>query len=169
MNPAAYTVRPSVPGDLTALDALLAASYPALLRPDYPPSVMVTALPLISRAQPALLASGTYFVAETAEGRLLGAGGWTAGAPGSGERAARVGHVRHVVTDRRAVRRGVGRAIMEEVFRTSRAAGIGRLDCMSTRTAVAFYAALGFETLGPVEISLRPGIGFPAVAMRKML
>ena len=47
-------VRPAERSDMAAVDALLARSYPRLLKPDYPPSVLVTALPLISRAQPAL-------------------------------------------------------------------------------------------------------------------
>ena len=49
-------IRTARPDDLAALDALLAASYPRQLREDDPPSVMVTALPLIAPAQPGLLA-----------------------------------------------------------------------------------------------------------------
>ena len=115
-----FTFRKSVPGDLAELDALFARSYPKLLKADYPPSVLVTALPLISRANPALLASGTYFVAEE-NGTILGAGGWT-----RDRREAQTGHVRHLVTDDRALRRGVGRAIMTCNFRDARAAGVRR-------------------------------------------
>ena len=57
-------LRVATPADLAAVDALLARSYPRLLAADYPPSVLVTALPLISRARPELLASGTYYVVE---------------------------------------------------------------------------------------------------------
>jgi hypothetical protein len=70
--------------DLPRIDALLSESYPALLKPDYPPSVLVTALPLIARANPSLLRSGTYFVAEDGEG-----GRWRrAAGPGRHRRAA---------------------------------------------------------------------------------
>jgi GNAT superfamily N-acetyltransferase len=159
------TLRVAPPGDLAGVDALLARSYPRLLAADYPPSVLVTALPLISRARPDLLASGTYWVAIVAGGGIVGAGGWTAGAPdGAGARPA-VGHVRHVVTDSRQVRRGIGRALMGRAMAQAAEAGMQRLDCLSTRTAVPFYAALGFVTLGPVEVALRPGIAFPAVRM----
>jgi hypothetical protein len=44
----------------------------------------VLALPIISRARPELLASGTYFVALDGNGRMVGAGGWTRGAPEGG-------------------------------------------------------------------------------------
>jgi len=61
----------------------------------------------------------------------------------------------------------VGRALMAHVFAMARAAGVVRLDCLSTRTAVPFYAAMGFVTQGPVTVPLGPGIDFPAVAMSR--
>ena len=158
------TIRASTQADTGALDALYARSYPRLLKADYPPSVMVTALPLISRVQPVLVRSGTYFVAEEATGAILGAGGWTARRGQSG-----VADIRHVVTDDRQVRRGIGRALLGRVFETAAAAGIRLLDCKSTRTAVPFYQALGFATLGPVEVEMRPGITFPAIQMQRRL
>ena len=160
----ALSLRLAGPGDLAAVDRLLSRSYPALLRADYPPSVLVTAVPLIARAQPALLASGSYFLAERG-GAVLAAGGWTKGAPGGRPGSRGTGHVRHVATDPDHLRQGIGRALMETVMEHARGAGMARLECLSTRTAVPFYAALGFEARGEVEIALRPGIGFPAVAM----
>ncbi|MFM2354758.1 MAG: hypothetical protein RLZZ528_494 [Pseudomonadota bacterium] len=164
-----FLLRIATPVDLAAVDDLLARSYPRLLAADYPPSVLVTALPLISRARPELLASGSYYVAETAEGTILGAGGWTPGAPADGRVEGGVGHVRHLVTDYRALRQGIARAIMTVSIRAARKAGCTALDCLSTRTAVPFYATLGFQTLGPVTITLRPGIEFPAIRMARAL
>lgn len=156
-------IRPSTRADLAAVDALMARSYPKLLKGDYPPSVLVTALPRISRAQPGLIASGTYYVAEEA-GEILGAGGWTR------DRTDRsVGHIRHLITDHRHQRRGIGRAIIGHVLEVVGAGGIVRMDCWSTRTAELFYQAMGFVTLGPMEAELAPGIGFPAIRMRKEL
>ncbi len=157
------TIRKSRAADLTAADALFAQSYPALLKRDYPPSTLVLALPLISKAQPQLLSSGTYYVAETEDGQLVGAGGWSRG------RRRDAAQIRHVVTDHRFIRKGIGRAIMDTVFATAKAAGVRHLQCQSTRTAVPFYAACGFRELGPIEVSLAPGIGFPAVAMERGL
>jgi GNAT superfamily N-acetyltransferase len=157
-NGLTVTLRPSVRGDLAAVDALLARSYPRLLAADYPPSVLVTAVPLIARARPDLLASGTYWVAVEGAGAIVGAGGWSVAGQGSGE-------VRHVVTDARRQRQGIGRLVMRAAMGQAGAAGIVRLDCLSTRSAVPFYAALGFRAIGPVEVPLRPGIVFPAVRM----
>jgi GNAT superfamily N-acetyltransferase len=167
--PDTLTIRPASRADLSAVDALLARSYPRLLAPDYPPSVLVTALPLIARANPALVGSGHYFVAVDAEGAVLAAGGCTPSAP-PGRRGRRgVAHVRHVITDHRHVRQGIGRRLMAQVVAHARALDAGLLDCLATRTAEPFYAAIGFATLGPEEIELRPGIGFPAIRMQMRL
>lgn len=157
-------VRTTTRDDLAAVDALLARSYPKLLKPDYPPSVLVTALPLISRAQPALLSSGTYYLVETEGGRLLGAGGW------SRDRQVRdVGHIRHVVTDVTAIRRGVGRLLLTHVLAQARLSGVHDMECWSTFTAEPFYRAMGFETEGPIDVPLQPGITFPALRMKQRL
>ena len=56
--PDTLTLRHATPSDLAAVDALLARSYPRLLAADYSASVLVTAVPIIARARPELLASG---------------------------------------------------------------------------------------------------------------
>lgn len=162
MTHGTLTVRVSQAGDIAAIDALLARSYPALLKQDYPPSVMVTAIPLISRAQPGLITSGTYYVAEGSGARLLGVGGWTPSRITSG-----AAEFRHFATDPDAVRQGVGRALLLRVFDEAQAAGFTRFDCMATRTAVPFYQAMGFVPLGPVEVTLGPAITFPVVQMQR--
>jgi GNAT superfamily N-acetyltransferase len=159
------TLRRALPSDLSAVDLLLGRSYPRLLAADYPPSIMVLAVPRLTRANPQLLGSGRYFVAEDATGRVLAAGGWSAGASGRDPGIRDTGSVRHVASDPDYARRGIGRALMERVMADARAAGAQWLDCLSTRTAVPFYAALGFRTLYPCDITLAPGISFPAVRM----
>lgn len=161
------TIRRAHPGDLAAVDRLLARSYPRLLAADYPPSVMVLAVPIIARARPELLASGRYLVAVDGEGIVVAAGGWSANRPEGGGPGlvAELGHVRHVATDPDAVRQGIGRRLMQAVMTDAARAGVRRMDCLSTRTAVPFYSALGFRVIGETEVPLGPGIGFPAVRM----
>ena len=155
-------VRLAVPGDLAAVDALFARAYPRLLKADYPPSLQVMALPRLARAQPQLLASGRYFVAEW-EGRIVGAGGYSMRAGGT------FAHVRHVVTDDRLTRRGIGRALLGRVFLEARAAGCGGLHCLATRSAEPFYAALGFRRIRATSVALAPGIDFPVIEMQRGL
>lgn len=161
-------IRTAKKNDLAAIDALLSRSYPALLKADYLPSMLVTAIPLISRANPSLVSSGTYFVAEV-DGQILGAGGWTPGAPLGGSRQKRVGHIRHFATDHTRVRQGIGRNLMAHIVSDAASAGIVQLECFSTLTAEPFYVACGFRTLGPMSVTLREGIDFPAVHMRRFL
>lgn len=159
------TPRIATPADLPAVDALLARSYPALLKADYPASVLVTALPLLSRAQPALLASGSYWVTMDA-GQSVACGGWTAKAP-PGRRTPRGwGSIRHVATDPMRTREGLARGLMTAALDQARDAGIAHMQCLSTRTAVPFYASLGFEVVGVVDVTLRSGIVFPSVEMQ---
>ena len=158
-----YTIRPSTPNDLGAVDALLARTYPKLLTADYPPSVLVTALPIISRARPELLACGTYYVAEE-DGQILGAGGWT-----RDRKEPRLGHIRHVVTDDRQLRRGIGRALMQRSFHKARASGVICMECWATYTAQAFYTSVGFRTIGPMDVPLAGGISFPSLRMLRDL
>jgi GNAT superfamily N-acetyltransferase len=158
------TLRAATKADLAAVDLLLSESYPRLLAADYAPSLLVTAVPLISRAQPDLVLSGRYFVAIAGDA-VVAAGGWSAGAPGKGVATAGLGHVRHVVTDWRFQRRGIGRALMTAVLADARAAGVSGMECLSTLTAEPFYASLGFRARGPVMVALRPGIDFPAIRM----
>ena len=167
--PTQITIRPTTARDLPRVDALLQASYPTLLKPDYAPSVLVTALPLIARANPALLRSGSYYLAEDADGHALAAGGWSHTGPQGGVGPRDLGHVRHVVTHPDAARRGLAAAILSRVFLDARAAGLTWMLAMSTRTAVPFYRAMGFEDRAEVEIMLRPGVAFPAVEMARGL
>ena len=161
-------IRVAGAGDIGAIDRLLGRSYPTLLKRDYPPSVLVLALPAMTRAQPGLLASGTYYLAELG-GVVVGAGGWTQQAPGGRPGQRGVGHVRHVATDPDHARRGIGRALMAHVMLTAKASGMASLDCLSTRTAVPFYASLGFVAVGERKVTFPGDIAFPVVAMTAQL
>lgn len=151
-----------------AIDALLGQSYPRLLREHYLPSVLVTAIPLIAKARPGLVASGTYFVCEDEAGILLGVGGWTRRGP-LGENDPRTVHIRHFATHPDAVRQGVAGAIMEVCLAQIASTEAERISCAATRTAVPFYRSFDFDILEDVDLELRPGITFPAILMERLL
>jgi GNAT superfamily N-acetyltransferase len=163
------TLRPATPADFAAVDALIANSYRALLKRDYAPSVLVTALPLISRVNPALLRSGQYYLTEDGTGNVLAAGGWSRSPPQGGPGRADIGHVRAVATHPGHLRKGLAQALVTHALSEALAAGVARVICQSTRTAVPFYTAMGFRPRGEILISLRPGITFPAVEMERLL
>ena len=76
-------VRVATSDDLDLLSGLIAASYATLDDGSYDRGNLAAAMPAISKANPKLLASGTYFVAEI-DGEPAGCGGWTVDKPGSG-------------------------------------------------------------------------------------
>jgi len=161
-------IRPARPSDAEALSAVIAASYSRLFAGWYLDDLLAAALPLMTRANPALLSSGTYYLAERA-GEVLGCGGWTEAPPGGGGAIPGTGHIRHVATHPDHLGQGVGRLLMEHCFIEAAAAGVARLACLSTLPAEAFYARLGFSRIGPAVISLPGGISFPAVEMARDL
>lgn len=158
-------LRVATPADLAAVDSVLAASYPTLLKPDYPPSVLVAVVPLISRARPELLDSGSYYLAETG-GVVVGVGGWTHARPTGAPSTSMLGHVRHVATHPSAVRQGVGRALMGHILTQAKAAGMRRLECLATLTAVPFYQSMGFVRDQTINVAIGPAkIDFQSVRM----
>lgn len=156
-------IRPATATDRAAVDALLMRSYPVLLARDYAPHELAAALPLMTRARPELLECGTYYVVEEG-GAVIGAGGWT---PDADDHM--LGHIRHLVTDPRQLRAGVATWLMHHSFDAARTTGVERMECWSTRTAEAFYQAVGFRTLGPLDVEMGDQVTFPAIRMERAL
>lgn len=165
--PANISIRTATPSDAEAVGTLLQASYPTLMAPGYPADVLERALPLIVRANPALLRSGTYCLAEAPDGALAGCGGWTLERPGAADAPVdpALGHIRHFATHPGWTRRGVGRALFERCAADARAAGVRRFECYASLVAEPFYAALGFVAVEPLVVAMGPGISFPSVRM----
>lgn len=162
-------IRRTFAADLEPLNHLFLESYPVLLAADYAPDVLARALPLIARANPGLLVSGSYYLAEPADGGApMAAGGWTVESPHQAEPTG-TGHIRHVVTHPQATRQGLAAAIMRRSFEEARAAGLRRLVALSTLTAVPFYAAMGFVEEREEVIVMAPDVSFPAVRMIRAL
>lgn len=162
------TLRVAQKADSPSVDRLLRRCYPRLLKADYPPSVMVTAVPLIARANPALLASGRYYVIER-EGQILAAGGWSLPQAQRGRARNDVAHLRHLATDPDYLRMGLGQRLVRYAMDEARTAGAQEMQCLSTRTAHRFYWTLGFQSGRELQVPLAPGITFPAIEMWRKL
>jgi len=168
MKTASLEIRQATPADEQALSTLILASYSTLYRGWYSDGTLAAALPQMSKANPQLLASRTYYVAELS-GEVAGCGGWTATLPDGGAAVPGIAHIRHFATHPDHLRRGVARALMERCFADARAAGVSLLKCMSSLPAEKFYAALGFRTVEPTEFTLTSDIRLAAVAMEREL
>ena len=159
------TIRVATPRDSEAVGALLRESYPVLMRPAYGEALSAV-LDVMVRANPELLASGSYYVAENEHGCVVGAGGWTRERPGDGAVEPAHAHLRHFATHPRWCRRGVARRIYERCEVRAREAGIRCLECYSSLNAVAFYASVGFETVARIDVSMGAGRSLAGVLMR---
>ncbi len=160
------TIRVATPRDAHAVGALLRESYPVLMRPAYG-QALVPVLDSMVRANPGLLGSGSYYVAENEYGRVVGAGGWTRERPGSGAVEPLRAHLRHFATHPHWCRRGVARRIYECCEVRAREAGVRCLECCSSLNAVAFYEAMGFEAVARIDVPLGEGRSLAGVLMRR--
>jgi len=166
-----FTTRVASPSDEAGVSALLETSYSVLMARDYTPELLTLALPLICKANPALLRSGTYWVAENLQGEMVGCGGWTAQRPGSGDTLGGIGgiggigHIRHFATHPAWTRRGIGRVLMDACKDDARKKDVSRFECYSSLSARSFYAALDFQACGSIDIALGNSCLFPSVRM----
>lgn len=156
-------LRVATPADAETVGAVILASYSALWRGWYPDELLERALPLMTRANPELLAGGRYFVAEE-DGAVVGCGGWSREPPGGGPEIAGTAHLRHFAVLPERAGRGIGRAILGHCAAAAMEDGRARLECLSSLASETFYARLGFRSLGPATIAL-PWGGIAAVLM----
>lgn len=161
-----FSIRLSRPSDSDAVSALLLASFSNLLATRYDSEVLGRTLPYLTRTNPRLLASGTYYLAETRSGDVVGCGGWTMAAPGSEEIVEEQAHIRHFATHPEWVGRRVGTSLLARCVSDAGSLGIGKLHCFSTLNAEPFYRASGFKTIGPIDVPMGSD-RFRAVLMRR--
>jgi GNAT superfamily N-acetyltransferase len=169
IDAASYPIRVAGLRDVDAVGALLVVSYSSLLATCYGSDVLRCTLPFMTKAQPALLASGTYYIAESEPGSLVGCGGWTTSRPGTGEIIEGEAHIRHFATHPEWVRRGVAKSLLSRCVGDAKRVGIRKLHCFSTLHAEGFYRASGFETIESMDLPMGPAVTFPVILMRRQL
>jgi GNAT superfamily N-acetyltransferase len=173
-----WKVRPATLEDEEAITELLTASYSTLLQDDYDANILEEALPLITTPRPDLLTCGTWYVVESDNKNnqdaplLVGCGGWTRENPSTRNTHGH-SHLRHFATHPDFLRKGVGRAlwdqVLEDIARDTSDQAIPTLEVYSTLTAQPFYESLGFRTVEPIyiPIPLTVNCKFPSVIMRR--
>lgn len=150
--------------DLQGIGVLLRRSYPVLMKRAYAPDVLALALPLMTQANPDLVSSGRFYVAEDG-GAIVGCGGWSFFAPGTGATVDGLVHARHFAVDPDRVGTGVGRAIFDRSAMDAPLAGAIRMQAFSSLNAEPFYRKMGLQRRALIEIPIGPGVAFPAILM----
>ncbi len=162
-----FCLRVAEPKDSLAVSSLLEASYTKLLVIGYEPELMARALPLMTKANPQLLASGNFYVVQSQPGHLIGCGGWSKERPGSGEIRHGEAHIRHFATHPDWTRRGIGRALLARCLQDTKAAATRLLECYSSLMAVDFYRASEFVAVRTIDMQLTSDVSIPGVLMRR--
>lgn len=163
----AFTLRNATPQDEAAVTEVLKTSYTKLLSSCYDEALLAKALPLMTRASPALLSGGSYFVAETGDDALVGCGVWSRERPGSAEIVPKLGHIRHFAVHPAWIGRGIGRAIYATCAEQARSTGIRQFDCYASLNAQGFYAALGFRSVRRVDVPMSATVSLPGILMER--
>lgn len=165
----AFAIREATAGDHLLVSELLETSYPILMRAGYDAVMLAAALPLMTRANPSLLKSGTYYLSEAQDGTIVGCGGWSFERPGGVDVMPGLGHIRHFATHPDWIGRGVGTALYERCEDVARSAGVREFECYSSLNAESFYSSLGFKRVERIEVPMGPELLFPALLMRRTL
>ena len=165
---AEITLHIATPDDVPAVSALFERSYATFLINDYETDILERAMPFLARANPDLLASGTYYVAKTEAGDVVGAGGWTAVRPGSkqGDIQSGLAHVRHFAVDPAYARKGIASMLFDRCVRDAKVSEkVTRFECYSTLTAKRFYESCGFRVIGDFSAPFASEFSFPSLHM----
>ncbi len=164
-----FRIRVTSLKDKESVTALLQASYPKLMSSRYSLEILFTVLPAITQANPSLLLSGTFYVAETTNKLIIGCGGWTREKPGTGEIKTGIGHIRHFATHPEWVGKSVGRKIYERCEQEAKIANIDSLECYSSLNAEGFYRALGFKAIKNIDVTFGKNQKMTTVWMRRFI
>lgn len=162
-------LRTASPDDRASVSDLLGLSYRVLMAGAYPADLLAQALPMITKANPVLLASGRYGLIEDDAGRLLACGGWSLERPGSGEMVEGLAHIRHFAVRPDAVRHGFGRQLYQWCEDAARAQRMTHFECHASLNAEGFYRRLGFRRGRELSLRLNASLTLPAIEMLKNL
>lgn len=183
MNPAtpsrtAFSLRLANLADAPAIESLIPLSVHALQAEHYSPAQMAAALGPVFGVDRALIADGTYFVAD-ASGVVIGCGGWSrrqaqfggdrtrSGEDGYLDPARDAARVRAFFVHPDWARRGVGTAILRASEDAVRAAGFKRIMMVATLAGEPLYARHGYVAEERYNVPLRDGLALPVVRMGK--
>lgn len=155
---APFTHRLATAADIPALTALMTSAIGELQRGFLSESQIAASRKLMG-LDSQLVADGTYFVIEDADGRIAGCGGWSRRAtlyggdhsPGRDaamlDPAVDAARVRAMYTHPDFARRGVGRLILSLCEAAARAEGFRRVELAGTLSGEPLYAACGYEVI----------------------
>jgi GNAT superfamily N-acetyltransferase len=176
---APVTIRPTEPGEVAALNALIAASARALGRGFYTEAETEAAIAHVFGVDTELVADRSYLVARIGDA-VAGCGGWSRrrtlfGGDGYAARetglldpASDAARIRAFFVGPGHARMGVGTALLAACETAAARAGFAEAALMATLPGVPFYAAHGYRAEDAVTLDLG-GTPVRFVPMRKAI
>jgi GNAT superfamily N-acetyltransferase len=176
-----FSIRVAQESDVPVLSELIDASVRGLQTSDYSPEQIEGALRKVFGVDTQLIADGTYLLAETAHGEIVGCGGWSKRKTlyGGDVWVAREDSLLNPATDAAKIRaffihpdwarRGIGTLILEACENAAIAAGFARFEMGATLTGVPLYRVRGYTALENLAVPLGDGLSLPIVRMEKRL
>lgn len=176
-----FTHRLATPADLDALRTVMALAIAELQKGFLGPE-QIAASKAVMGLDTQLIADGTYFVVEAADGTIAGCGGWSHRAtlyggdhstdlrdPAPLDPAVDAARIRAMYTHPAFARRGVGRLVMALCEEAARAAGFRRAEMMATLAGEPLYRACGYTPVERIEAPGPNGTTVPLIRMGKPL
>jgi GNAT superfamily N-acetyltransferase len=176
-----FALRPATDADIPALRELIAASVRGLSVGYYTPQQAESALVHVFGPDTQLIADGTYYVVEAADGALVAAGGWSrrrtlyggdqtkSGADPLLDPVTEPARIRAFFVHPAWARRGLGRLLFDRCLGAAREAGFRELTLVATLPGVPLYTALGFVAGGSLAVAMPDGLELPVVAMSRSI
>ncbi|GJJ03136.1 acetyltransferase [Duganella rhizosphaerae] len=174
------TVRAALPGDIPAMEALIARSGIELSDGFYTPQQAAAITRHVFGVDTQLVADQTYFLIEK-HGELVACGGWSKRATLFGadrtkqgadpllDPATQAARIRAFFVEPSAARQGLGRLLLSHCTDAAAAAGFRTLELAATMPGVPLYLACGFTMVERFDITLPGDIKVPLAKMRKRI
>ena len=172
-------VRPATPGDVPALNDLIATSVRQLSAGYYAPEQIEAALARVFGVDTQLIEDGTYYIIDGDAGPAA-AGGWSGRCTLYGGDQAKDGsdprldprtepaRIRAFFVHPAHARRGLARKLYDVCERAARAAGFRQFELMATLPGEPLYLALGFAVEERVVLAPH-GVAVPFARMNRRI
>jgi len=178
-----FTIRLARDEDVASLNELIPLAVRGLSAGFYTPQQITSAIAHVFGVDRQLISDGTYYVAETSDGRLVGCGGWSHrktmfGGDRTGfkesndtllDPARDAARLRAFFVDPAYSRRGIGKRIVQISEQAARDAGFTSMELVATLPGEPLYAACGYRSIERFDIDIPGGVPIPATKMQKPL
>lgn len=177
-----FTIRKAFFEDQAEIEKLIAESVQGLSRDDYDARQIELSIKTVFGVDIELIADGTYFIAETENGKIAGCGGWSKRKTLYGASVyshSRDSDLLNPETDAAKIRaffihpgfarKGLGTKILDMCEREAKACGFRSAEMMATLPGVKLYAVRGYSGDEEVNVPVGENINIICIKMRKDL